>query len=181
MDKKNKNISKNKGFTLIELLTVLSIIMILSAIAIPFFLGQRDKARASAIVASAKGSVSEIQSWLDAFITDGPFIAIDSNRVMTCFESNSVNTREKCSLIFPTFPQNHYESGNLSSLINIILAHHLAKAEKSPFNGSQDLFVGTTGIGGTIVISGVGDKIIQITAFGAGTSSVIFSDIITGR
>lgn len=181
MDKKNKNISKNKGFTLIELLTVLAILMILSAIAIPFFLGQREKAKVSTMISSAKGSVSEIQSWFDAFLAGEPFVAL-ANGIQTCFEANNAGQMQKCSSVLPNYPgTGTYQIGDLSSLITIIVNHHRSKNERSPFNSAQDLFVGTTGIGGTIVVSGVGSRTIQMTGFGSGASNIIFSTIITGR
>jgi type IV pilus assembly protein PilA len=54
------------GFTLIELLIVIIIIGILAAIAIPMFLGQRDKAKESAV----KGAVHNIELGIGSYAVD---------------------------------------------------------------------------------------------------------------
>jgi type IV pilus assembly protein PilA len=64
--KLRERISQENGFTLIELLVVILIIGILAAIALPAFLGQRQKAQD----AEAKTAVRTAATSMKAFYTD---------------------------------------------------------------------------------------------------------------
>ena len=58
----HKRMKGQKGFTLIELLVVIIIIAILAAIAIPTFLGQRQKAQDAATKSLVRNAMTSIES-----------------------------------------------------------------------------------------------------------------------
>ncbi len=85
------------GFTLIELLVVIIIIAILAAIAIPTFLGQREKAQDAAAVTLVRNALTVVESaYIDtrdySAITVGQLSAIEPSFVWNLPHANLVNS-----------------------------------------------------------------------------------------
>ena len=87
----HKRMKSEKGFTLIELLVVIIIIAILAAIAIPTFLGQRQKAQDSAAKSLVRNAMTAVES---AYVDTRSFLDVDHDMLVP-------SSRRSTSLLEP--------------------------------------------------------------------------------
>ena len=89
-----------KGFTLIELLLVLAIIGIISAIAIPALLGQRESARQKATVSAAGSIKAEIANTAEGIRKSG----VTPTAVLVMASLSAMTNYNQASAKNPYFP-----------------------------------------------------------------------------
>ncbi|MBF0488865.1 MAG: type II secretion system protein [Nitrospirae bacterium] len=174
-----------RGFTLLELMVVIAVVSLLSAIALPAYLGHMDKSKARTTQTSAKAAVADLQVYLDAYMAGDPYLIIgDALGTQSCVESSiAVTTGNTCLAIFNqpsvvTYPA--YPAG-MSTVISHFMYNSKYKGDKSAFKGLP-LFVTSHGPDGygQVLLSPSDSKSIVVLAY-AMNSTPVFSQIVTAR
>lgn len=166
------------GFTLVELLVVMAIISILVGIAVPVYLGQRDKAKAVAMESTARSMAIEVQSQIDSYVIQRPIVVAFYSGAEICLEYVSASPANKCASQYPDLGiGGAYESLD-DVIVHLERHYNVGMGVLSPYNGSP-IFEGSPAPGHVSIINS-GARAFSLVAY-SDSSAIVYNAPISLR
>lgn len=172
------NLKCDKGFTLIELLVSLAIIGILAAIAIPAYLGQREKAKAVALEGSVRAVAMEVHGIMDSFNSHRPIVIALYSGAQTCIEKEGSDDKNRCSSLHPNLGVGGAYDGIEDVVVYIIRHYNVGMGAISPYDSAPLFTEGPEA--GHALITNSGDSALWLSAY-SDNAVVLYNSPINAR
>ena len=172
--------STQKGFTLIELLMVIAIIGMLAAIAIPMLMGQRDRAKNTALLSSAGSIASEVVGLVDDYADKAPVLFKLEGGSLLCYEYSLATGAQTCAARYSDAEETRTYSDLGDLLDQAMVSHNDALGEVSPFDASG-LVMRTNGTPGHVNIVNSDNTAAYVIVNAVGGGGEIFYQKVKAR
>jgi hypothetical protein len=117
---------------------------------------------------------------MDSVVAGDPFVALNADGTNECYQATNPDPSKTCDVIYPGLDSSPTTYTDINDLPGYAVSHHQGKGERSPYVGSEDLFVeGATATFQGQVALNINGSVMEIRGFASETDTPVFSTAVT--